>query len=138
MTAPTVVLDSGALDRATTNFEFRRVLRRLVENGCIPVVPAVVLAEAITGRPQDAATNQTIKRFDTVDTNQATARQAGALRHRANRSSSRRLPSAIDAIVAAHAVEVGAGFVFTTDPADLQRLLANHPKLHVESPDRSA
>lgn len=135
-TRSTVVLDSGVLDRATTNVELRRVLRRFVERGHTAVVPTVVLAEAITGRPQDAATNQTIKWLGTVDTDESTARKAGALRFRAARVGDQRAPGAVDAIVAAHAAEAGAGLVMTTDPTDLRRLLADYPKIHVETPVR--
>jgi predicted nucleic acid-binding protein len=40
----------------------------------------------------------------------------------------------LDAIIAAHAAEVGSGVVFTTDPADLRRLLAEYPRIAVEKP----
>jgi predicted nucleic acid-binding protein len=134
MNEPVVVLDSGVLDRASTDRGFRDEVRDLVGGGWAPLVPTVVLAETITGRPQDAATNQTIKRLGTVDTTQAVARRAGALRFRAERSGTRRLPSAIDAIVAAHAASAGAGVVYTTDPDDLRRLLVEHPRIQVETP----
>jgi len=77
---PVVVLDSGAVDRATSNAEFRGLLRDLVVSGWDPVIPSVVLAEAITGRPGDAPANQTINRLGTEVTDEATARRAGRLR----------------------------------------------------------
>lgn len=46
----------------------------------------------------------------------------------------RRVPGGIDAIVAAHAAVAGAGVVFTTDPTEQCRLLANHPGIDVEKP----
>jgi predicted nucleic acid-binding protein len=131
---PVVVLDSGVVDRATTNQEFRCVLRDLVEGGWLPVIPTVVLAEGITGKHADAPANLAIKRLDTVDTDQATARHAGVLRHGVQRSGARRIPGGIDAIVAAHAAEIGVGAVFTTDPSDLRRLLADYPRIRVEMP----
>ena len=134
MTGPVVVLDAGVLDKATTNREFRWVLRDLVEAGWTPVVPTVVLAEAITGRPEDAPTNQAVKALGTVDTDPATARIAGALRFVAHHAGGRRVPSGIDAIIAAHAAVAGTGVIFTTDPTDLRRLLANHPGVHVDKP----
>jgi predicted nucleic acid-binding protein len=134
MTEPVVVLDAGVIDLATTDREFRWVLRDLVEGGWTAVIPTVVLAEAITGRARDAPTNQTVRRVGTVDTDQATARRAGLLRSRAERSAGRRPPGGIDAIVAAHAVEAGMGVVFTTDPADLRRLLIDHTRIRVEKP----
>ena len=134
MSDPVVVLDSGAIDQAVTNQEFRWVLRDLVEGGWAPVVPTVVLAEATTGRPTDAPVNQAVKQIGTVDTTPPTARLAGRLRFAVKRSGTHRIPSAIDAIVAAHAAEVGAGVVFTTDPSDLRRLLAGTPGVVVEKP----
>lgn len=134
MTGPAVVLDAGVLDKATTNREFRWVLRDLVEAGWTPIVPTVVLAEAITGRPEDAPTNQAVKALGTVDTDPPTARIAGALRFVSLQAGGRRVPSGIDAIVAAHAALAGTGILFTTDPSDLRRLLANHPSVDVDEP----
>lgn len=134
MTGTAVVLDSGVLDQATTDRTFRNRVLDLARNGRKPLIPTVVLAEAITGRPQDAPTNLTIRRFDTIDTPQATARRAGILRYRTLRSRMQPPPSGIDAIVAAHAVDADAEAVFTTDPDDLQWLLAGHPRIRVEKP----
>ena len=129
-----MVLDSGVIDQATTNRNFRWVLRDLVERGWVPVIPTVVLAEAITGRREDAPVNQVINGLDTVDTTQATARRAGHLRFGVQRSGVRRVPSGIDAIVAAHAADAGTAVVFTTDPSDLRRLLADFPRIRVDRP----
>ena len=134
MSEPAVVFDSGVIDQAATNGEFRWVLRELLENGWSPVIPTVVLAEAITGRPDDAPANQVIRRLESVDTTQATARRAGHLRFSVQRTGVRRIPSGIDAIVAAHAVDVGRAVVFTTDTTDLRRLLVDYPQIAVEKP----
>lgn len=134
MTDPVVVLDGGVLDRTVTNTEFRWLLRDLVEQGWVPIVPTVVLAEATTGRASDAPVNQAVGRIGTIDTPPSTARLAGLLRYDAERAGSRRAPGGIDAIVAAHAAEVGTGVVFTTDPSDLRRLLADHPLIAIEKP----
>jgi len=131
---PVIVLDSGVLDRATTNQEFRWTLRDLTECGWIPVIPTVVLAEAITGRPEDAPVNYAISRIGTTETGEATARLAGRLRHTVKRSGARKAPSGIDAIVAAHAAESGRGVVFTTDLPDLERLLSDTPSITVQKP----
>ncbi|MGH9164329.1 MAG: type II toxin-antitoxin system VapC family toxin, partial [Acidimicrobiales bacterium] len=125
MTEPVVVLDAGVIDLATKDREFRWVLRDLIDGGWTAVIPTVVLAEVITGRAEDAPTNQAVNRVGTVDTDHVIARRAGLLRHRAERSAGRRPPGGIDAIVAAHAVEAGGGVVFTTDPSDLRRLLVD-------------
>jgi predicted nucleic acid-binding protein len=134
MSEPVIVLDAGVVDRVTSSREFRSLLDQLVRDGWAPVIPTVVLAEAITGRPEDAPANQAIRRLGTIDTGQATARRAGALRFRAEGSRTRRSPGGIDAIVAAHAIEAGSGVVFTTDPTDLRRLLVDHPRIAVEKP----
>ena len=134
MTDPVVVLDSGAIDQAVGNAEFRWLLRDLVEQGWVPMIPTVVLAEATTGRASDAPVNRAVKQIGPVDTGPSTARLAGRLRFAVRRSGSRRIPGGIDAIVAAHAAEVGSGVVFTTDPSDLQRLLTDFPRVLVKKP----
>lgn len=134
MSDPVVVLDSGVVDQAVTNQEFRWVLRDLVESGWVPVIPTVVLAEATTGRPTDAPVNRAVKQIGLIDTTPLTARLAGRLRFAVKRSGAHRIPGGIDAIIAAHAAEVGAGVVFTTDPSDLRRLLADTPRVVVEKP----
>lgn len=134
MSNPTVVLDSGVIDRATTDREFRWVLRDLLEHGWEPVIPTVTLSEAVSGRPQDAPVNQIVNRIGTVDTDQATARRAGHLRFGVERSGARRTPSGIDAIVAAHAADASEAVVFTSDPSDLRRLLVDCPWVTVERP----
>lgn len=134
MTVPVAVLDSGVLERIAARPSFRVTLRDLLAEGWDVVVPAVVLAEAIRGAPTDAPTNQAVNRLGTVTTDEAMARRAGNLRSLALRTSERRVPSGIDAIVAAHAVAVGRGVVFTTDPSDLRRLLVDHLGIRVERP----
>lgn len=128
------MLDSGVIDRATTDREFRWVLRDLLEHGWEPVIPTVTLSEAVSGRPQDAPVNQIVNRIGTVDTDQATARRAGHLRFGVERSGARRTPSGIDAIVAAHAADASEAVVFTSDPSDLRRLLVDCPWVTVERP----
>jgi predicted nucleic acid-binding protein len=134
MTDSVVVLDAGVIELVTTDREFRWLVRDLVAGGWTPVIPTVVLAEAITGRSGDAPTNQTIRRLGTVDTDQAMARRAGILRFGSEKPAKGRGASGIDAIVAAHAAEAGKGVVFTTDPSDLRRLLAEYPRIRVEKP----
>ena len=134
MTGPVIVLDAGVIDQIVTNREFRATLEDLLRSGWTPIIPTPVLAEVITGRPTDAVANQAISRMGTIPTDEPLARYAGALRHAALRGSSRRAPSGIDAIVAAHAADAGQGVVFTTDPGDLRRLLTDHPRIRVERP----
>ena len=134
MSDPVVVLASGVIDRVSEDAELRSTLRHLVEHGWDPVIPTVVLAEATSGRAVDARANRAIKQIGTVDTTPPTARLAGRLRHDVVQSSVRRIPGGIDAIVAAHAAEAGAGVVFTSDPTDMRRLLADRPHVLVEKP----
>ena len=134
MTEPVLVFDAGAIEQVVTNREFRAVVGDLLRSGWTPIIPTVVLAEAITGQAMDAPANQAISRIGTAGTDEPLARHAGALRYAAVRAASRRSPSGIDAIVAAHAAEAGSGVVFTTDPSDLRNLLAAHPRLRVERP----
>ncbi len=134
MSNPTIVLDSGVIDQVNNNQEFRWVLRDLIEHGWEPVIPTATLSEAITGRPQDAPVNQLVNRIGTVDTDEATARRAGQLRFRVERSGSRRMPTGIDAIVAAHAADADGSVVFTTDPSDLRRLLVDCQWVRVDKP----
>lgn len=134
MSNPTIVFDSGVIDQATGNREFRWVLRDLLEHGWEPVIPTVTLSEAITGRPQDAPVNQLMNRIGTRDTDQATARRAGQLRFGVERTGARRKPTGIDAIVAAHAADAHEAVVFTTDPSDLRRLLVDCAWVRVSKP----
>ena len=134
MKGPAAVLDAGVVDRAATDREFRDHLRGLVQAGLTPIIPAVVLAEALTGTGRDAPVNLTLRRFGTTLTDERIARQAGRLRSDAAVDGGRRVPSGIDAIVASHAVDAESGVVFTTDPSDLRRLLANHPRIAVRKP----
>lgn len=134
MSEPVIVLDSGAIEQVVANKEFRAVLDDLVRSGWTPIIPTLVLAEAITGRATDAPANQAIGRVGTTITDEPLARHAGALRYSAGKAARRRPPSAIDSIVAAHAADAGAGVVFTTDPGDLRRLLGSSPRVRVERP----
>lgn len=134
MTEPVIVFDAGAIHQVVTNKGFRAALEALLRSGWTPVIPTPVLAEAITGRPTDAPANQAIRRIGSISTDEALARHAGALRHTAAQIAARRSPSGIDAIVAAHAADARSGVAFTTDPGDLRRLLADHPRIQVEKP----
>jgi predicted nucleic acid-binding protein len=126
------VLDSGAVSTFAQNRALRVMVQSLLSRGWDVVVPTVVLAETVTGRAADAMVNRTVNELGTEDTNRATARFAGALRHRSGRPK-RRAPSGIDAIVAAHAVlREGRAIIFTSDPKDLQALTAAHPSVRVE------
>jgi hypothetical protein len=127
-----VVFDSGAVESVESSKILRGILRRLVEGGADVVIPTVVLAEAVTGRATDAVVNRVVARFGTVVTPEAIALRAGALRHRLPKAR-RAKTSAVDAIVAAHAVLGAASTVLlTTDVADLTALVSAHGHVRVE------
>lgn len=117
----TVVFDTGALDKVADGDEFIRALwRRFVDAGWASLVPSVVLAETVTGRPQDARIDRVIASIGRpANPDEAIARRAGALRFRARSVT----PSGIDALVAAHAATSTPSVVLTGDPDDLSALL---------------
>ena len=135
MNPKVVVFDTGALQSKAGKVAQNGLLL-LLEEGWLPLVPTVVLAEALTGTARDAPVEQFVNQSGTVDTTEDVARTAGRLRHRVARAGAKRLPSGIDALVAAHAIDVGAGVVLTTDVDDLSRLLVDHPRVAVRNPHR--
>lgn len=116
-----LVLDGGAITRlAKRNRQNAATIAALRRQGLWPpLVPAVVLVEATTGRPgPDANTNRLLKTCDiATDLPEPTARRAAELRHRARKG------SAVDAVLVA--VAEPGGVVLTGDPDDL-RALASH------------
>jgi predicted nucleic acid-binding protein len=128
----TVVFDTEALTAFARNHVLRAAVELLLDEGWDVHVPAVTLAESLTGRPrEDVTTQRSLHRFGTVLTPQATAQYAGLLRARRARTG-RALPSGIDALVAAHAaLAPGASVVFTSDRPHLEALLAEHDRVSV-------
>ena len=88
------------------------------------VIPAVTLAEVVRGVARDARVNRLIKAADVWPADEPLARYAGRLLGQAGSDST------IDALVAATALaatnQQGAGrcVLLTSDPDDLERLLA--------------
>ena len=119
------MLDSGAISALATNRGKAVVLvRELVERGWLLVLPAVVLIECLTGDPRrDANANRWIGAVGELRTpDEADARLAAHLRFRT------RNPSVVDALVAAIALRSpGLCIVLTSDPHDLERLIAAGP-----------
>lgn len=87
------------------------------------LVPAVVLAEVVTGAPTDVAIRHVLGRIPTVDLPQGVAMRAGALRARADRARRKRRDLTVEAIVAATAVELAPSVVLTADTSDLELLV---------------
>jgi predicted nucleic acid-binding protein len=106
------VLDAGALTRlAERTVRARERLRRLHAGGYWPpVVPSVVLTEALRGDPRKDFHEERLLALCAVEpVDEVTARRAGSLRSRA------RAGSAVDAIVVAVA-EAFRGPALTQDP----------------------
>jgi len=86
-----------------------------------PVVPSVVLTEALTGdHRRDFHENRLLRAYDVRAVDEPLARAGAALRTAAVSGS--RTPSAVDAIVVAIADAVGGAVILTTDPRDLGAL----------------
>lgn len=117
----TVILDSGGLSMLVTS---RARLEELRSRGEWPaLVPAVVLAEALTGdHRRNFHKNRLLRTCDIRPTDEAIARRGAALRTAVG---GERGPSAVDAIVVALADDAGGGTVLTGDLRDL-RALARH------------
>ena len=114
------VLDAGGLTRlAERSIPARERLRRLRVAGLWPpVVPAVVLTEALQGDPRrDFLEERLLGMCDVEAVDEPVARRAARLRTGARRG------SAVDAIVVAFAEGTG-GVVLTQDPKDLKALAA--------------
>lgn len=130
---PRIVLDSGGVTALTGGSQRARAwLRWVVENSGSILVPTPVLVEVTTGDGgRDAEVNRILNAlaraarvFGVPD--EETARRAGRLRFRA------RSDDGIDALVAAAAAEGGTPcVVLTSDPDDLERLLADEPQVAV-------
>jgi len=121
----TIVLDSGGIAMLSRNRGRLDALRRRGEWPA--VVPSVVLTEALTGdHRRDFHENRLLRSCDIRPTSEALARSGAALRAAVGGP---QIPSAIDAVVAALADDLGGATVLTTDPRDLRALAAHttHP-----------
>lgn len=119
----TVVLDSGGLSGAATHDPgLHALLTAAVRLGSRVVVPAVVLAETISGRRSDAAVWHTVNRLVVEDLTRDVAAEAGALRERAEGVRAKKKDLTVDALVAATARRHAPSLVVTSDPGDLRLL----------------
>lgn len=115
----TIVLDAGAISVLATSRQRLRLLREL--GHWPPVVPAVVLTEALTGdHRRDVHANRLVRLSDVVEIDDLLAREAALLRTAA----ARKKASAVDAIVVAVGARHRGCIVLTTDPGDLRALAA--------------
>ena len=122
----TLVLDSGGISVLAGNRAVLQSLRR--RDAWPPQVPAVVLAESLTGdHRRDFHANQLIRMCQVHDVHESLAREAASLRHATTRADS---ISAVDAIVVAFAARQMAPVVLTADPDHLGAL-AVHASQHI-------
>lgn len=119
-----VVLDSGALTawaRSRPPADLLDLLEVAAQSGGAVIVPTVTVVESTTGRQrEDARINQLLRRVVTDSCTLDRSRQAAALRFHCPHT-----VSAVDAVVAATAADRSRATVVTSDPDDLQALLAN-------------
>ncbi|WP_088290732.1 type II toxin-antitoxin system VapC family toxin [Kineosporia sp. A_224] len=114
----TLVLDSGAVTALAGDKERLAALAR--RGAWPPKVPAVVLAECLTGdHRRDHAANRLLRTCTIVPVEEPLAREAARLRATSRRA---RHVSAVDAVVAALAAGEPRPTVLTGDPADLLSL----------------
>lgn len=108
-----VIYDTGALLAAERDHRlFRLAHRRFLDLECTLIVPSPVLAQAWRGGARQALLSRILRPCGVLPTSEADARAAGVLLGRS------RTGDAVDAIVVATAVRVGA-LVVTSDPDDL-------------------
>jgi len=117
----TLVLDSGGISSLAGQ---RARLTELRQRGLWPAqVPAVVLAEALTGdHRRDFHTNRLLRACQIRDVDEALGRAAARLRTATGKAGT---ISAADAIVAAYADTCPEPLVLTGDAADLAALAAH-------------
>ena len=119
------MLDSGAITKvALADLLACSIVEDLSGRGWVLCIPAVALAEVITGRTKtDAPIERLIKQIgNTMDCGERLAKAAGVLRTKAIRRK-KFVPSGIDAIVAAVTVACQPSIVMTTDADDMGALL---------------
>lgn len=114
----TLILDSGGISALAGQ---RARLAELRRRGLWPAqVPAVVLAEALTGdHRRDFHANRLLRACQVRDVTEPQAREAARLRTATGRPSA---ITATDAIVAAFATTCADPVVVTSDPLDLAAL----------------
>ena len=125
--AGTLVLDTEGLAKlAVGDARTRGYLDSARKRGARVAVSAITLTEALRGGPRDAAPHRVLARVIVISVTEAIARRAGELLGATGLSGHR---CAIDAVVAATALEMERPVVLlTSDPDDLNKL--------VEEPER--
>jgi predicted nucleic acid-binding protein len=125
--AGTLILDAEGLSRlAAGDARTRGYLDSARNRGARVAVSAITLTEVLRGGPRDAAVHRVLSRITVISVTAGIACRAGELLGAAGLSGHR---CAIDAVVAATALEMERPVVLlTSDPDDLNKL--------VEEPER--
>lgn len=92
-------------------------------------MPAPVIAEVSRTVARRAGVDRIVRRIPVVDTDRAVATRAGALLGGLGLDSR----YAVDAFVAATAIDARPSIVLTGDPDDLLRLVGDHPGVRVRA-----
>lgn len=123
-----LILDSGAvIALARGDQRARAFLARALEQMTAVEIPVVVVAETVRGGPWDAPVHRVLKAVGSIpDLREVHGRIAGQLLGEA------RTAHTVDALVVAHAVEVGGAQILTGDREDLERLAAAHPEVWIQ------
>jgi hypothetical protein len=119
----TLILDAGGVSALACR---RAILNELRRQGMWPPqVPAVVLTEALTGdHRRDFQTNQLLRLCQIRDVTESVSRTGARLRTATGRAGT---ISAVDAVVASYATTRPVPVVLTSDPGDLNALVADVP-----------
>ncbi len=126
-----VVLDSGGVTAAATDRSVLVFLKTLLKAGWAGIVPAPVLVESLPSDERDAHVNRLLQDAPVRSCDEAIARTAARLRRKALQIAT---PSAVDAIVAAHAVaSIPQAIILTGDRADLKALTQDNPHVFLRA-----
>ncbi len=125
---PRLILDSGAvINWSRGDARTRAVLREALARHVALRVPVVVLAETLRGGSRDAPVNRVLKAVGTAATVPGTGRDAGRLLGQTGGTNT------ADALVAAEALAIPGSTILTSDPDDLQALLADEDGIEIQA-----
>ena len=117
----TLILDAGGVSALVGQRARLAELRK--RDLWPPLVPSVVLVEALTGdHRRDHATNRLLRMCQINPVDEELARQAARLRTATRRA---REIAATDALVVAQAARSGEPNILTSDPGDIRSLVEN-------------
>jgi predicted nucleic acid-binding protein len=132
-----VLLDAEALsviafpkERGSAARRAQAVLDAATQRSTPIRVSAATLAETYRGKARDAGIDRVLNQgIDVLPVDRGTAKVAARLLANAGLDSC----SAIDAIVVATAIRLGATLILTSDPDDLSLLAVDHPAVEIQA-----